>query len=490
MDQLATWQALDLRPHLARLGRRLRLRDGWLLAQRSLWVPCALALLAQLLGRLWPVPDLWLWTLIPPLVWLPLVTGIALLRPMPPLRVARRTDVELGLKERLSTAVALQDARRSSTLPVFQPSLVAHQRQDALDAAQAIVVRKAFPLPWLRRPLGVAALLAAATVALVLLPNRMNAVLAERAAIVQATEEQAARIEQLGQQVAEMQELSPEEREALQRQLAELARKLRDNPGDREKALADITRLEETLQRQLDLHVDARQAALDALAAQLQQLAGKEPAEADPAEMDETLRSLAEQLSQADEAGRQALAQQLAQMAARAAQAGDADLAQALAAMAQAAQAGDAQAAAQAAQAASQAMRRAQGALSTQAATQATLQGTLSQLQGSRQTIAAAGQGQAQQSAGQTPGEGPSGTRWCTARSPGQGRRRPDRCPAGKCPVGDRTASPARDKARARDRARGKDRAPAGRAPRSTGCRRARGEGRPGDRQAKAARVG
>jgi hypothetical protein len=424
MDQLAAWQALDLRPHLARLGRRLRLREGWLLAQRSLWIPCFWALLVQLFGRLWPIAGLWLWTLIPLLLWLLLVAGIALLRPMSPLRVARRADVELGLKERLSTAVTLQDAFQSSALPatqspnhpIFQPSLAYLQRRDALTAAQAIAPRRAFPLPWLRRPLGVAALLVAATVTLVVLPNRMDAVLAERAQIARATEEQAARIEQLGRQVAEAQELSPEEREALQRQLAELAQKLRDNPGDREQALADITRLEETLQRQLDPQVDAHQAALDALAAQLQRLAGEEPAEVDPAEMDETLRSLAEQLAQADQAGRQALAQQLAQMAARTAQAGDADLAQALAAMARAARSGDAQAGSQAAQAAAQKMRQAQGELSAQAAQQAATRGTLSQLQRSRQAIAAAGQGQGQ-GAGQGQGQGTG-----QGQRPGQGQ--------------------------------------------------------------------
>ena len=47
----------ELTPLLVRLGRRLRLRDGWLLAQRSLWVACAAALLVQLAGRLWEIGD-------------------------------------------------------------------------------------------------------------------------------------------------------------------------------------------------------------------------------------------------------------------------------------------------------------------------------------------------------------------------------------------------------------------------------------------------
>jgi hypothetical protein len=87
----------------------------------------------------------------------------------------------------------------------------------------------------------------------------------------------------------------------------------------------------------------------------------------------------------------------LAQMAARAAQAGDTDLAQALASLAQAARSGDTQAASAAAQAASAAMRQAQGELDQQAV----LQRTLSELQEGRQAMSRAGQ-----AAAQAPGSG------------------------------------------------------------------------------------
>ena len=46
--------APGLRAILARAGRWLRLRDGWLLAQRALWIGCLGGLLMQLAGRLWP----------------------------------------------------------------------------------------------------------------------------------------------------------------------------------------------------------------------------------------------------------------------------------------------------------------------------------------------------------------------------------------------------------------------------------------------------
>jgi hypothetical protein len=396
-----------LSPLLGRLGRRLRLRDGWLAAQRSLWLACAAALVIQIAGRLWPISHLVLWTLLPLALWLPAVAGFALLRPASPMRVARRVDLELGLKERLSTATAfLPSYADLARLPAYQPDLVAKQRQDALAIARSIEPRRAFPLRGLWRPLALAGALVAAVLLLALLPNPMDALVAERAEVARVAKEQAERIEELSQEIAAA-ELPDEEREELLRQLAELAQRLRENPGDRESALADLSKLEESLERQLDPQADVKRTALDALATQLESLAGQESGEAaDPSEMDDALQELAEQVAQATEAERQALAQRLGQMAARTAQAGNTSLAQALSDLAQAAQAGDAQAASEAADAAAQAMRQAQGELSAQAA----LRQSLSQLGQSRQALAQAGQGQGQQAGdAQTPGQGQGG---------------------------------------------------------------------------------
>jgi hypothetical protein len=161
--------------------------------------------------------------------------------------------------------------------------------------------------------------------------------------------------------------------------------------------------------------VGARRTALDAMAAQLHALAGREDAESTdatdantPRSMDETLRTLAEQLAQATVTERQALSDRLNQVAAQAAQAGNRDLAQALADMARAARQGDAEAVSQAAQAASEAIARERGDLAAQSARER----VLSQLQQSRESLAAAGSGQGQPSQGtssaQLPGEGES----------------------------------------------------------------------------------
>jgi hypothetical protein len=404
---------------LRRFGRRLRLRDGWSLAQHSLWMAGLAAALMQLAGRVWPIANLWLWTVAPLALWLLAVIGIALVRPLHPERVARRCDAELGLKERLATAVALEgwSASGCTQPPSFQLDLVALQQQDALAAAQRIEPRRAFPLRWQWRSLLVAGVLISVTVAQAVLPNRMREVIAERQAIAQAAEQQARRVEELRKQVEEARELSPEERQELLRRLEELAQRLRDNAGDREKAVADFSKVEEALRQKVDPNADARQAALAALASQLQSLAQeKAGAKADPADMDQAMQELADKMAGMSEAERESLAQSLAQMAARAAQAGDTNLAQALASLAQAARSGDTQAASAAAQAASEAMRQAQGELDQQAV----LQRALSELQQGRQAMSQAGQPQPGQGTAQVPGSGQG-----QGKDQGQGQGQP-----------------------------------------------------------------
>lgn len=414
MGKLTRYTDGELEPYLVRFGQRLRLLDGWNFAQGSAWMACLGVLLGLLAGRVWPLAQPWLWVLLPLLVWLLVVLGWSLLRPLPMLKIARRLDLDLGLKERLSTAVILQEKNaemgggemgrsHSSSLPAMQSSLITRQYDDALQNARAIVPRRAFPLHWQRKPLLLAGTFLAAAMVLAWIPNPMDAVRAERAEVAAAAENQAERIEELSQEIEASTELTPEEREELARLLSELAERLRANPGDKAQAMADLSRAEEDLRRRLDANASARQAALEALAAQLQSMAGVESGEkSDPSNLAEAMEQLAERIGEMTSTERQETAQSLAQMAARAAQAGDPALAQALAAMAQAAQAGDSQSASQAAQAGAQAFSQAQ----TELASQAAIQRALSQLQSGRQSLAQAGQGQAR---AQAPGEGQPG---------------------------------------------------------------------------------
>ncbi len=79
MDQLMN--ASPLLPYLKQFSRRLRLRDGWLAAQRTLWLAGVVSILILLVGRLFPIEDLYRWALLPPVAWLVLVLGYALFYP-------------------------------------------------------------------------------------------------------------------------------------------------------------------------------------------------------------------------------------------------------------------------------------------------------------------------------------------------------------------------------------------------------------------------
>jgi hypothetical protein len=400
-------------PYLITLRRRLRLRDGWLLAQSTLWIPLVAGIGILLTGRLLPIEDIAFWVFAPITLWLCANLLYSGFRPRPLENVAQEADLELGLKERLSTATELagKNFRQEPGSPVHQ--LPAYQKNDALIVAKSIQPRHAFPLLWLSRPLIVAAGLLATTLVLIYLPNPMEAILAERAAVEDAAQEQAEKIEEIKDEIEQNQDLSPEIQAELLRQLDELTQQLRNNPGDREKALADLSKLEEELRRQIDPNADLQQQSLEAISSQLQSLAQQE--DANPLTPTEALEQIASELANMSESERQDLAEALAQMAAQAAQVGNTDLAQSLAAMSQAALSGNTEAASQAAGDTSQALVQSQQALSDQQ----TLQQALDQLQNSSQAMAQAGQ-PGQQMAGQQPGQNAQGS--SPGQNPGQGQ--------------------------------------------------------------------
>lgn len=396
-------ESVNLQEYLKRFGRRLRLRDALSLVQRTIWAPVMAILSLQLAGRFWPLETVWIWTLIFLSTYTLSIILFTIIQSQNPLKVARRVDMELVLKERLSTAVVLNYDYHSHLNSSFQSELIERQNRDALDTAAAINPSHDFILNWHWRPLSVAAILAISAITLAFIPNPMDIIRAEREAIAKAIKAEADRIDQLHQELAASEELSDEEREELLRLLQELAEALRQNRGDQAEALAEISKVEEALRQRLDPTSGLRQATLDALAAQMQSLAGSQTSEkADLAEAAEALQKLAEQMAEMSAAEQQSLSQSLAQMAARASQAGETALAQALAEMAQAAASGDSQAAQQTAQQAGDAIANSQADLSKQAS----LGQTLSQLQGSRQKISQAGQSQAVADAGQGQADG------------------------------------------------------------------------------------
>lgn len=416
----------DLRFYLTRFRQRLRLLDGFQLAQRMLWLPALAALIIQLVGRAMPVERLDWWSLSALPIYLAAWAFWSIFRPLPIMDVARRVDLELGLRERLSTALSL-DFLSPADDPVNQ-HLVQKQRQDALTVASGIHPAQALPFTWLPRSLGFAVALFTAAWILAWLPNAMDITLAQRQAIRQEAIRQAEKIEQLSQQIEQAKELSPEERQELLRQLAELSEKLRQNRSDLEQSIADLSNLEKQLTQQLDPSAEAQQANLEALAAQLESMTGaiRQPDQSAGDAAAQALAELAEQLPNLTSKQRGELVQDLAQMASQAAQSGDAQLAQAIAALAQAVQQGNDSAAQSASQTAQEALSQAQARL----AKQASLQQTIDQLQLGRQALAQAAQQAALaqgQTSGQNAGQNPA---------PGAGQSAPGQTGAGQAGAG------------------------------------------------------
>ena len=331
---------------------RLRLGDTLLLASRTLWVGLVGFALVQIAGRLVPIPNLLLWSLLPPALWLLVVLGYLLVRPLPARRVAQRVDSALDLRERLATALEL--SARTEAQPIDEV-----QQSDARAYADTLRPRM-LPIQIARRPLLLALLPLALGVALALLPNPQQRVLEERAAIQQALQQTADQTAQLRQQIAQEQALTAEERAALDKQLAELERKLRENSGSREQALADLSTIEAQLQQRVDPNTDARRAALEQMSRNLQGLSGQQPSQRPSLEQAaQQLNQLAQQLDQMTPEQRQQAAGNLSQQAQQLQQS-DPQIAQNLSNAAQALQQGNSQQAQQSLQQAAQGVQQAQ----------------------------------------------------------------------------------------------------------------------------------
>ena len=149
------------------------------------------SLIALLAGRVFPIEYPWRWALIPVMIWLVGVLGYSLFRPLPPMRIARRADAELHLKERLSSSLALDDIRDSDVYASFEPHLVERAHSDALQAVRHIHPPRDFPLRAQRRELLISAGMLAAALLLVWLPNPMDKIIAERKAVEQEARRQA-----------------------------------------------------------------------------------------------------------------------------------------------------------------------------------------------------------------------------------------------------------------------------------------------------------
>lgn len=285
------------------MALRLRMQDALLLASRTLWIALLGGVLILLAGRLTPIPNLWALALAPVAVWL-LAMLFTMLRPLPIMQAARRVDSALDLRERLATALELRGLAEHGPLDQLQS-------QDALAVSDALNPRL-LPLRVDRQALLIALAPLVAIVALVALPNPQDTVLQQQAAVRAAAEQTANEVQQLAEQIQADQRLSPEQQAQILQQLAELEQRLRDNPGNREQALADLSEAEAQLQQQIDPNADAQRAALEQMARNLDQLAGRDPSSRPSLDQAaQNLAQLAEQLAQMTPEERQRVADEL-----------------------------------------------------------------------------------------------------------------------------------------------------------------------------------
>lgn len=397
-----------LENQLISIRRRMTLRRNLLIYQVTFWGAAFIGLIIQIIGRIFPIDNLdWL-TFLPFILWL-IMTGIWLaLKPLSLMEAARAIDQELELKERISTALVFQnkisEENEDSVSPgeptsgtreistenqnSLRESLIQRQYNDALIRAKSIQLQKEIPLHWKPRHLFAAASLIVLTIILLVVPNPMDAILAQKAAIRAEAIEQAEKIEIFQENIKESAALSPEAEQELIQHLKDLSEELRNNSGDQEKAIQDLARFEENLMKKLDPNLSTKEALLSALSDRLDQnLNARESNSSSQDKLEELTAQLSQEIDKMDEQEREILSRTLAQMSALANQTGEISFGQALMDLAQAIQSSDPAKV-------GEAVREFQGeltALEQKISEQKALQQAIAQSESSRQALSQAG---------------------------------------------------------------------------------------------------
>lgn len=367
----------------------------------------------QILGRLAPIQGLLWWSLLPAAIWLVGLLLYLLIWRSTEAATAQRVDQMLDLRERLATALEL--SRRPPEDEVEEL-----QQADALAMAQRVEPRQ---IRWAFQRSSLAKLVAPLAIgaALVFLPNPQERVLRQQAEVKAAIAQTSKVIAAQREEAAKNKELSPADRERLQRELQALEKQLAESKT-REEALAKLSASEARLRQQLDPQADARRAGMEQLARRLAD-ARQDPnaGRADAAAAAKELQQAQQDLDKLSPEERARLAQALKEQAASNA-GGDPALAKDLQSAGDALSRGDTKAAQQSLDQATQ--RTAAG--SQQLANNDANAQALSQVQEGRQNVAQAGQ-QSQQAAqagqqGQQGQQGQSGQQGQQGQSGQQGQ--------------------------------------------------------------------
>lgn len=192
----------------------------------------------------------------------------------------RRFDSRLQLADRLTTAWELETGE--ITAP---PEMVSEQRAETLHTLQAVDPRPAFPPRPTKRALWITVGLVLLLLPAMLLPNPQEAALDRQAALQQAAEAEAARVEQLIETLAENPDLDAKTREAALKALQEALSTLQDPHATPEERLVALMEAEQQLAA---LHAPDAEGRVRHLA------------EAAPLTTEDVVRPLAEALERGD----------------------------------------------------------------------------------------------------------------------------------------------------------------------------------------------
>ena len=225
-----------------------------------------------------------------------------------PLRLMRTADLRLGLKERLSTAWErrLADGPMDGAL-----------RRDALEHAARVRLARAYPVGLRRQEVLLTAALLVAAFGLLVLPNPMDQVLAQRHADQAAQARAANTITQTQKKLAAAPSTAPVDQQ-VQRILQDTKQKIAAAP-DPKSALQNITPAEHQLLQLSDPGTPARvttaQNLANSLSATTAGRAASQAINASPSQGAQSLRQLASDLQSLSPQDRAQLAQALAQAA-------------------------------------------------------------------------------------------------------------------------------------------------------------------------------
>lgn len=298
-------------------ARRLRLRAACIGAAYGLAVGLALGVVLGVLARVRPLfftAQMLAWSLGALGIGIVLGALVGALRPLSRAAVAARADADLGLRERIVTALELASGAAHSTLAEAQ----------LRETAALVAGRHGATSPWPqpRREqvfaLGIGAL---ALVALLTLPNAQEEALRRQQANTQLIKQAAQQVAQVQNGVATRGDLDPATKQAIEQQLAQLQRDLADGTTDPAGAVARIAETEAQLRPLQDPNVARRGAAIPQLAQEFGTFGATAPvgeklAAGDYAGASAALKDVAANLPKLDPASQAAIAQKLREAAA------------------------------------------------------------------------------------------------------------------------------------------------------------------------------